>query len=648
MAYLVKINQVNRRFTIKRIERKIVIKRSGQRGLPGANGVGVPTGGTTGQILTKISDTDYATDWEDAAAGGVSSVNGYTGDVVLAKGDLDLGNVDNTSDADKPVSDATQTALDAKVDIVDAYNDGDLYVRFGAGTSGLSKADLAADTAFASVYERLANKGQALGYASLDNGGKVPVSQLPASVMTYLGTWNASTNTPTLANGTGDAGDLYICSVAGTTNFGAGNLTFDVGDWVMYNGSIWQRSDQSDNVSSVFGRQGAVTATAGDYTASQVTNVAAGNIAAVTVQAAIDELDTEKVAKAGDTMTGILSIQTGGAITPATQSTYALTVRNSVLTTQSISLGSDNNFAYIQSFGSVPLLLNRQGNNVTIGSSAGSGFMGLYTTSPTHSITLASLATGIALYNTVDQTTNYERVRLAWTSNIFNMLSENGGTGTARQIDIKTSAGNTLSVTAGQPTAGIVNISRTTLSSGTSGLFGVSSSFTASSGSQFGIQINPTITQTGTASYVALLVNPTHSTIGSGTTSLADFQVGGVSKFRVSAVNGWVKRVTAITSSATPTVNTDNADKVDITALATAITSMTSGLTGTPTNGQALVFEIKDNGTPQTIAWGSAFVAGGVALPTTTVASKILTVGFMYSTANGLNKWRCIASVQEA
>ena len=108
------------------------------------------------------------------------------------------------------------------------------------------------------------------------------------------------------------------------------------------------------------------------------------------------------------------------------------------------------------------------------------------------------------------------------------------------------------------------------------------------------------------------------------------------------------KRVIAITSSATPTINTDNADAVDITALATAITSMTTNLTGTPANKDTLVFEIKDDGTPRAITWGASFVAGGVALPTTTVASKILTVGFMYSTANGLNKWRCTASVQEA
>ena len=50
------------------------------------------------------------------------------------------------------------------------------------------------------------------------------------------------------------------------------------------------------DVTSVFGRDGAVVAVAGDYTASEITNVAAGTIAAITVQTALNELDTEKLA----------------------------------------------------------------------------------------------------------------------------------------------------------------------------------------------------------------------------------------------------------------------------------------------------------------------------------------------------------------
>lgn len=104
-------------------------------------------------------------------------------------------------------------------------------------------------------------------------------------------------------------------------------------------------------------------------------------------------------------------------------------------------------------------------------------------------------------------------------------------------------------------------------------------------------------------------------------------------------------RTTSIVSNATPTINTDTTDTVDITALATAITSMTTNLSGSPVNFQRLMFRIKDNGGAQSITWGAAFIAMGVDLPTTTVAGKILVVGFIYDSTTG--RWGCIASNQE-
>jgi hypothetical protein len=95
---------------------------------------------------------------------------------------------------------------------------------------------------YVETLQILSQKGSANGYASLDSSGKVPISQLPSSIMEYKGMWNAATNTPTLANGTGDTGDVYICNVAGSVNFGAGVISFAVGDYVIYSGSIWQRS----------------------------------------------------------------------------------------------------------------------------------------------------------------------------------------------------------------------------------------------------------------------------------------------------------------------------------------------------------------------------------------------------------------------
>jgi hypothetical protein len=104
-------------------------------------------------------------------------------------------------------------------------------------------------------------------------------------------------------------------------------------------------------------------------------------------------------------------------------------------------------------------------------------------------------------------------------------------------------------------------------------------------------------------------------------------------------------RITSITSSATPTINTDNCDAVTITALAAAITSFTTNLSGTPNNFDKLTIRIKDDGTARAITWGASFEAKGVALPTTTVISKVLTVGFIYDTVT--SKWGCVSSAQE-
>jgi hypothetical protein len=60
-------------------------------------------------------------------------------------------------------------------------------------------------------------------------------------------------------------------------------------------------------VSSFEGRSGVVAGAAGDYTAGEITNVPAGNIAAVTVQAALAELDSEKLASASYTAADVLA-----------------------------------------------------------------------------------------------------------------------------------------------------------------------------------------------------------------------------------------------------------------------------------------------------------------------------------------------------
>jgi hypothetical protein len=101
-------------------------------------------------------------------------------------------------------------------------------------------------------------KGTNGGLATLDSGGKVPISQLPSTVMEFKGAWIPGTNTPSLADGTGNSGDVYLVTSAGSVNLGSGSIAFLPGDWVVYNGSVWQKSLNSNAVVSVNGLQGVV------------------------------------------------------------------------------------------------------------------------------------------------------------------------------------------------------------------------------------------------------------------------------------------------------------------------------------------------------------------------------------------------------
>jgi len=164
----------------------------------------------------------------------------------------------------------------------------DLYIGKGSGgnqriqnyiASGTSSQFLKGDGSLDSTtYQATSEKGQNNGYASLDAGGKIPAAQLPSSVIEYKGTWNASTNTPTLADGTGDAGDVYIVSVGGTQNLGSGSITFDAGDWVMYNGSVWQKSTGSNSVASVNGQTGIVSIGVNDLDDATITSPSNGQL----------------------------------------------------------------------------------------------------------------------------------------------------------------------------------------------------------------------------------------------------------------------------------------------------------------------------------------------------------------------------------
>ena len=94
----------------------------------------------------------------------------------------------------------------------------------------------------------------------------------------YKGTWNASTNTPTLVSSVGTKGDYYVISVTGSTNLN-GITTWTQGDWAIFNGTAWEKVDNTDLVTSVAGRTGAITLTTADISGlGTIATQAASNV----------------------------------------------------------------------------------------------------------------------------------------------------------------------------------------------------------------------------------------------------------------------------------------------------------------------------------------------------------------------------------
>jgi hypothetical protein len=159
------------------------------------------------------------------------------------------------------------------------------YVK-GAGTTPLTASSTIPNTDITGLgTASTRNAGSANGVATLDAGGKVPVSELPAAVLgalSYQGTWNASTNTPTLTSSTGTKGYYYVVSVAGNTNLD-GITDWLVGDWAVYNGTVWQKVDNTETVTSVNGQTGAVVLTYTDVGAFPATaTTGTGNVVLAT------------------------------------------------------------------------------------------------------------------------------------------------------------------------------------------------------------------------------------------------------------------------------------------------------------------------------------------------------------------------------
>lgn len=167
-----------------------------------------------------------------------------------------------------------------------------------------------------------AEKGAANGVVPLNGSTKIDATYLPSYVDDVL-----------------EFADLASLPVTGET--GKIYVTLDTNKTYRWSGSAYIEVSPSE-VTSVFGRSGAVVAQSGDYTAAQITNTPAGDISATTVQAALNELDAEKQ-PLDATLTALAAYNTNGILVQTAADTF--TGRTITGTAGNISVSNGNGVA---------------------------------------------------------------------------------------------------------------------------------------------------------------------------------------------------------------------------------------------------------------------------------------------------------------
>jgi hypothetical protein len=176
--------------------------------------------------------------------------------------------------------------------------------------------------------------------------------------LSYQGTWNASTNTPTLTSSVGTLNNYYVVSVAGSTNLN-GITDWGVGDWAIFNGSAWQKVDNSEvtyvsNVATGTGLTGGPITTTGTISLANTAVTPASYGAANTVATFTVDQQGRLTAAANVTI-AIANTAVSGLGTMSTQNSNNVTITGGTMNVQAINVASTTTANATYGIASLPL-----------------------------------------------------------------------------------------------------------------------------------------------------------------------------------------------------------------------------------------------------------------------------------------------------